>query len=189
MHAKFCLHKDSKTGVCFPQSSGSSINNPAGPQGQIPWGFPVPLSDLQAGKPDEPSKQFKNFFGFIVLGSVGHPPSGYGIWFYHDCTPSTISLWLLCFLTWVSLFDGFQHPPVKSCSTASCNFCAIPGDKCISFYSTVYMYMCLRAKSPWSWDRWTFEDWSQSVLKLWDNPAWSKGCMVIEYLTESHELS
>ena len=27
----------------------------------------------------EPSKQFKIFFGIIVLGSVGHPPDGYGI--------------------------------------------------------------------------------------------------------------
>ena len=41
----------------------------------------------------------------IVLQFVGHPPSGYGIWFYHDCAPPTISLWLLlCLWTWIIFF-------------------------------------------------------------------------------------
>ena len=44
-----------------------------------------------------PSKQCENFFGIIILQSVGHPPSGYRIWFYLDCTPPTTSLqFLLC---------------------------------------------------------------------------------------------
>ena len=45
-------------------------------------GDSVPLSDPQAGKPDggsEPSQQWENFFGIIVLQFMGHPPSRYGI--------------------------------------------------------------------------------------------------------------
>ena len=44
-----------------------------------------------------PSEQCENFFGIIILQSVGHPPSGYRIWFYLDCIPPTTSLqFLLC---------------------------------------------------------------------------------------------
>ena len=43
----------------------------------------------------EPSQQWENFFGIIVLQFVDHPPGGYGTWFYHDCAPPTIFLWLL----------------------------------------------------------------------------------------------
>ena len=45
----------------------------------------------------EPSQQCENFFGITIIQSVGHPPSGYRIWFYHDCAPPTISLQLLVF--------------------------------------------------------------------------------------------
>ena len=38
--------------LCFPQSCGSPIIKPTGDQGQVPWEFPVPLSDPQAGKSD-----------------------------------------------------------------------------------------------------------------------------------------
>ena len=34
------------------------------------------------------SQQWDNFFGIIVFQFVGHPPIGYGIWFYCDCAPS-----------------------------------------------------------------------------------------------------
>ena len=74
---------------------------------------------------------------FIVLQIVGYQPSRYGIWFYRVCTPLTISLLLLlCLWMWDTFFLGrFQHPPVDGCSKASCDFGALSGDECLSFYS------------------------------------------------------
>ena len=43
----------------------------------------------------EPSLQWVDFCGVTVLQFVSHPPSSYGIWFYCDCVPPTISLRLL----------------------------------------------------------------------------------------------
>ena len=43
----------------------------------------------------EPSQQWEKIFGIIVLWFVGHPPGGYGIWFYRDCTPPAVWLQLL----------------------------------------------------------------------------------------------
>ena len=72
----------------------------------------------------EPSQQWGNFFGIIVLQFVSHPPGRHGIWFYHDCAPSTISLWLLlCLWTW-GIFSGkFQHPNVNCCPTTLWFWC------------------------------------------------------------------
>ena len=50
----------------------------------------------------------------IVLQFAGHPPDGYGIWFYHDCAPPTVSLQLLCLWTcgtsfwWVPVFSYWR---------------------------------------------------------------------------------
>ena len=89
----------------------------------------------------EPSQWCENFFGIIFLQSVGHPPGGYGIWFYHDYAPPIILLWLLLCLWMKSIFFvfcGFQHLPAEGCSTASCNFGALAGgDECTSFYSVI----------------------------------------------------
>ena len=46
-----------------------------GLQSQIPWGFSVPLQDIQVGKSVSGPRTFltvKNFFGIIVLQFVGH---------------------------------------------------------------------------------------------------------------------
>ena len=43
----------------------------------------------------EPSLQWVDFCGISVLQFVSHPPRSYGSWFYCDCTPPTVSLWLL----------------------------------------------------------------------------------------------
>ena len=49
----------------------------------------------------EPSLQWLGFCGISVLWFVSHPPSSYGIWFYCDSAPLTISLWLLlCLCMW-----------------------------------------------------------------------------------------
>ena len=57
------------------------------------------LGGLTCGS--EPSLQWVDFCGIIVLQFVSHRPSGYGIWYYCDCPPPTFSLWLLfCLWMW-----------------------------------------------------------------------------------------
>ena len=88
--------------------------------------------------------QWENFFGVIILQPVGHPLSDYGIWFYRDCAPPTISLHLPVFERRVSFLRGFCHPPVDGGSTASCDFGALAGrDKPISFYSPILNWKLL----------------------------------------------
>ena len=101
----------SKTGVSVSLSPVEVLwSNPTGLQDQIPWtnGFPVLCWILRLGSltwGSEPSQQWENFFGIIVLQFVGHPAGGYGIWFYRDCAPPTISLQLpLCLWTRGILF-------------------------------------------------------------------------------------
>ena len=52
----------------------------------------------------------------------------------------------------VSLFGGFQCPPVDGWSTASCDFGALTGgDECMFFYSTIFppplILDCLETKT------------------------------------------
>ena len=83
------LFSPSKTGVSGPPVLWKFCN-------QIPLAFKVRfpgdsqsfcqvsrLGSLTWGS--KPSQQWENFFGVIVLQFVGHPPRGYGIWFYHNC--------------------------------------------------------------------------------------------------------
>ena len=82
------------TVLFVPSNSGISVSpspvevlklNPTGLQSQILWGFPVPLPDPQAGKPDVRPRIFTtvgewgNFFGIIVLQIVGRSLGRYGI--------------------------------------------------------------------------------------------------------------
>ena len=70
----------------------------------------------------ELSLQWVDFCGISVLQSVIHPSTHYGIWFYCDCTPPTISLWLLlCLWIWGIFFGEFQCLPVDDCPAASCD--------------------------------------------------------------------
>ena len=90
----------------------------------------------------EPSQWCKDFFSFIVLQSVGHPPGSYGIWFDRDCTTDTMSYltlrFPLCLWTWGIFFCGFQCPPVDGCSTVSCNSGALADrDEHRCFYSAI----------------------------------------------------
>ena len=46
---------------------------------------------------------------------MGHPPSGYGIWFYRDFAPPAVLLRLpFCLWTWGISFGGFQDSPEKA---------------------------------------------------------------------------
>ena len=72
--------------VWFSRNSSSHCRTPR--LGSLMWG-------------SEPSLQWMDFCGISVLQFVCHPPSSYGIWFYCDCAPPTISLWLLlCLWMW-----------------------------------------------------------------------------------------
>jgi len=98
----------SKTGGLFPPSPVKVLSSDlAGLQGQIPWRFPDPLSELQAGKPDVGFSTFtavggsavgtsqQYFFWYCYSAVVGHAPDRYGIWFYCDCaTPSHCSFFV-----------------------------------------------------------------------------------------------
>ena len=99
----FCV-RPPRVRSLFPPVLSKSCN-------QFPLGFKVwfsmnssccqtpRLGSLTWGS--EPSLQWVDFCGISVRQSVSHPPTSYGIWFYCDCTPPTISLWfLLCLCMW-----------------------------------------------------------------------------------------
>ena len=87
----------------------------------------------------ERSLQWVDFYGTSVLQFVSHPPSSYGIWFYCDCPPPTISLWfLLCLCMWGIIFGEFQCLPVNDCSAVSCDSGVLTrGSERTSFYSAM----------------------------------------------------
>ena len=100
------------------------------------------LPDSQVGKPDgdsEPSLQWVDFCGIIVLQFVSHPPSVYGILFYCDFSPPTVSLQLFLFLwMWGIFFGEFQCLPFNDCSAVSCDSGALTrGSEHRSFYSAI----------------------------------------------------
>ena len=107
VHAKFYLCPPRPESLFSPSSLEGLLSNPAGPYGQFPGDSQsfcqIPrLGSLTWGS--EPSQQCKNFFGVIVLQSVGSP-GGYGIWFCCDCPPPTVLLGLLlCLWMWDIFF-------------------------------------------------------------------------------------
>ena len=93
--------------VWFSRNSSSCCWTPR--LGSLMWG-------------SEPSLQWVDFCGISILQFVSHAPSSYGIWFYCDCAPPTISLWLLlCLWMWGVFFGEFQCLPVDDCSAVSCD--------------------------------------------------------------------
>ena len=93
----------------------------------------------------EPSFQWVDFCGISVLQSVSHPPRGYEIWFYCDCAPPAVSLWLLlCLWMWGIFFGEFQCLPVDDCSAVSCDSGALArGSGHTSFHSAILNQFCL----------------------------------------------
>ena len=102
------------------------------------------LGSLRWGS--DPSLQWVDFCGNIVLQSVSHPPSSYGIWFYCDCAPPTVSLQLLlCLWMWGIFFGEFQCLPVDDCPAVSCDSGALArGSERTSFYSAILNQSPLR---------------------------------------------
>ena len=111
--------------VWFSRNSSSHCQTPR--LGSLTWGL-------------EPLLQWVDFCGISVLQFVSHPPSSYGIWFYCDYAPSTISLWLLlCLCMWGIFFGKFQCLPVDDCSAVSCESSALArGSEYMSFYSAIF---------------------------------------------------
>ena len=110
--------------VWFSRNSSSHCRTPR--FGSLMWG-------------SAPSLQWMDFCGISVLQFVGHPPSSYGIWFYCDWAPPTISLWLvLCLLMWGIFFGEFQCIPVDDCSAVSCDSGVLAiGIESTLFYSAI----------------------------------------------------
>ena len=96
--------------------------------GSLTWGLELSL-------------QWVDFCDIIVLQFVSHPPGSYGVWFYCDCGPPTISLrLLLCLWMWGIFWmcGEFQCLPVDDCSAVSCDSGALAGgNECTSFYSAI----------------------------------------------------
>ena len=124
---------DAHTTLCVPSKSGVSVFPVLSKScNQIPLAFKVWFSRNSSSRCQtpwlgtltwgwEPSLQLVDFCGISVLQFVSRPPSSYGIWFYCDCAPPAISLWLLlCLWMWGILFREFQCLPVDDCSAVSC---------------------------------------------------------------------
>ena len=114
----------------FSRTSSSHCRTPR--LGSLTWG-------------SEPSLQWVDFCGISVLQFVSHPPSSYRIWFYCDCAPPTLSLWLLlCLWMWGIFFGEFQCLPVDDCSAVSCDSGALARrSESTSFYSAI-LNQCLQ---------------------------------------------
>ena len=110
--------------VWFSRNSSSHCWTPV--LGSLTWG-------------SEPSLQWVDFCGISVPQSVSHPHSSYGIWFYCDCAPPIVSLWLLlCLWMWGIFFGEFQCLPVNDCPAASCYSGVLArGSESTSFYSAI----------------------------------------------------
>ena len=110
--------------VWFSRNSSSHCQTPR--FGSLMWG-------------SEPSLQWVDFCGISVFQFVSHPPSSYGIWFYCDFPPPTVSLWLLlCLWMWGIFFGEFQCLPVNDCSAVSCNSGTLTRrSEQTSFYSSI----------------------------------------------------
>ena len=110
--------------VWFSRNSSSCCRNPR--FWSLMWG-------------SEPSLLWVDFCGISVFQSVSHAPSSYGIWFYCDCAPCTVSLWLLLCLWMCGIFFGeFQCLPVDDCPAASCDSGVLTeGNESTSFYSAI----------------------------------------------------
>ena len=125
MHTLFCVCPP-RVESLFPPVLSKSCN-------QIPLPFKVWFSGNSSSRcqtprlgsltwGSEPSLQWVDFCGITVPQFVSHPPSHYGIWFYCNCAPPTLSLRLLLCLWMRGIFCGeFQCLPVDDCSAVSCD--------------------------------------------------------------------
>ena len=99
--SKSCSHILLAFKVWFSRNSSSCFQTPS--LGSLTWG-------------SEPSLQWVDFSG-MCSPVCESPTQQFGVWFYCDCAPPTISLWLLlCLWMWGIFFGEFQCLPVDDCS-------------------------------------------------------------------------
>ena len=107
------------------------------------------LGSLKWGS--EPSQQWDNFLGIIILQIVNRPPGRYWICLL-SCFWSSYHLFFFfgfffIFGCGISFSGQFQHPPVNGCSIASCDLGAlVGGDECMSFYSIILNWQSLSSQ-------------------------------------------
>ena len=184
------LGPDTHTAFCVPCKSGVSVSpspvevlqsNPASLQSWLSKNssshcWTSRLGSLTWGS--EPSLQWVDFCGTSVLQFVSHPPSGYGIWFYCDCAPPTLSLWLLlCLWRWVIFFGEFQCVPVDDCSAVSCDSGVARGSEHVSFYSAILnqspvasfftLIISVKTLSLYTVTFWSNGSWDFSIWIFW----------------------
>ena len=129
--------------LCIPQSSGRPIIKSQWPSSSDSLGIPSLFIRFPGWEAWHGVQNLHNSARTSLVSLFSslwvHPPGGCGIWFYCECTPPTISLWLLlCLGTWSILFWWFQHPPVDGCSTVNCSFGAFAGENVHTpFYSAI----------------------------------------------------
>ena len=126
--------------VWFSGNSSSHFRTPS--LGSLTWG-------------SEPSLLWVDFCGISVLWFVSHPHSSYGIWFYCNCTPPTVSLWLLlCLWMWGIFFGEFQCLPVDDCSAVVIPVLSQEGVRACPSTSPSWtnLYMFLKATLNLSWN-------------------------------------
>ena len=102
----------------------------------------------------ESSQQWENFFGTIVLQFVGHEFVAGMAFDFIVIVPLLPSLCGLFFVLGHGIYflGWFQHPPIKDCSTASCDFVVLEGeDECTSFYSTIFNQILWVQIFLWNW--------------------------------------
>ena len=115
--------------VWFSRNSSSCCRTPR--LGSLMWG-------------SEPSLQWVDFCGISVHQSVSHPPSSYGIRFYSDCAPPTISLWLLlCPWTWGILLGEVQGLPVRLSSSQLWFWCSRKRESWLIYFVTGCLYLLI----------------------------------------------
>ena len=115
--------------VWFSRNSSPCCRTPR--LGSLTWG-------------SEPSVQWVDFCGISVLQFVSHPPSNYGIWFYCDCAPPTVSLQLLlCVWMWGIFFGEFQCLPVNDHSAVSCDSGALARGSAMHSLLLLSIFYCV----------------------------------------------
>ena len=104
---------------------------------------------------------------------MSHPPTSYGIWFFWDCAPPKVSLWLLlCLQMWGIFFGEFQCLAVNDCPAASCD-CGVlaRGSESSSFYSAI---LVPPLPSPfWSSNLCHWKRVKMKVHRAYPTPNWS----------------
>ena len=147
------LGPDVHTTLCVPSKSGVSVSPVLSKScNQIPLAFKVWFSRNSSSRcwtprlgslmwDSEPSLQWVDFCGISVLQPVSHPPSSYGIWFYCDCAPPTVSLRLLLRLwMWGIFFGEFQCLPVHDCSAVGCDSGALARGSLSGFLGIFFVF-------------------------------------------------